>query len=158
MDRFVVRCWSWRNHGPSDRHRCATALRHSGYHMSITDSQLFSSRCLVAEQAREVCASVTFGAKNGGTRSVPPFRLIRGVTDVVPEGKTIIDVWNEYPAIIAQIEYVPCTCQTTDTSNRQSDVSSCRSMKGVENIEEICQVERVGLHLCASFLSVSMSM
>lgn len=109
----------------------------SSFYIPIADS------CLVAEQAREVCASVTFGAKNGGTRSVPPFRLIRGVTDVVPEGKTIIDVWNEYPAIIAQIEYVLSTHLITDTSNTQSDVCPCRSMKGVENIEEICQVERI---------------
>lgn len=90
-----------------------------------------------AEQARAVCSYATFGERNGGTRSVPPFRLIAGISDLAPKNKTAVDVWNEHVAIIVQIE----------------------SMEGVNNIEEICQVDRVDcVWIGASDLRVSMGL
>jgi len=56
-----------------------------------------------------------------GHRSFPPFALLPGLQDTAPEGKTWIDVANEHVAVIPQIE----------------------SRLGVENLEEIMQVEGV---------------
>lgn len=59
-----------------------------------------------AEQAKHVVSAAKFGRKNGGTRSVPPFRLVPGVTDM-PAKPSRGDVWanaNEQAAIMIQIE------------------------------------------------------
>ncbi|AEO63762.1 uncharacterized protein THITE_123303 [Thermothielavioides terrestris NRRL 8126] len=57
------------------------------------------------EQAKHVVSSAKFGAKNGGSRSAPPFRMIPGLTDMAADG--VRDVWpnlNDQAAIMVQIE------------------------------------------------------
>lgn len=57
------------------------------------------------EQAKHVVAAAKFGTRNRGNRSVPPFRLIPGITDQAVDG--VRDVWqniNEQAAIMVQIE------------------------------------------------------
>ncbi|KAL2264500.1 hypothetical protein VTJ83DRAFT_7010 [Remersonia thermophila] len=60
------------------------------------------------EQAKHVVSAAKFGRRFGGTRSVPPFRLVPGLTDK-PADPSIGDVWrnqNEQAAIMVQIESV----------------------------------------------------
>lgn len=50
-------------------------------------------------------SAAKFGRAQGGTRSVPPFRLVPGVTDMGADG--VRDVWanlNDQAAIMVQIE------------------------------------------------------
>ena len=57
------------------------------------------------EQAKHVVSAAKFGTRQNGTRSVPPFRLIPGLTDQSADGKR--DVWqnvNNQAAIMVQIE------------------------------------------------------
>ncbi|KAK4139547.1 Pyruvate/Phosphoenolpyruvate kinase-like domain-containing protein [Dichotomopilus funicola] len=57
------------------------------------------------EQAKHVVSAAKFGSRQNGTRSVPPFRLIAGVSDAPLDGKR--DVWqnvNDQAAIMIQIE------------------------------------------------------
>ncbi|KAK3903577.1 Pyruvate/Phosphoenolpyruvate kinase-like domain-containing protein [Staphylotrichum tortipilum] len=57
------------------------------------------------EQAKHVVSAAKFGRANGGTRSVPPFRLLPGVTDMSAD--RVRDVWqnvNDQAAIMVQIE------------------------------------------------------
>ncbi|KAL1839373.1 hypothetical protein VTJ49DRAFT_1608 [Mycothermus thermophilus] len=58
------------------------------------------------EQAKHVVSAAKFGRKFGGTRSVPPFRLVPGLTDT-PADPSLGDVWrnvNDQAAIMVQIE------------------------------------------------------
>ncbi|KAH8831457.1 Phosphoenolpyruvate/pyruvate domain-containing protein [Flagelloscypha sp. PMI_526] len=85
-----------------------------------------------AEQARHCVSACTFGAANGGTRSMPPMRLPFGVD----MGQGVKD-FNQNVAIIVQIE----------------------SMEGVNNIEEICQIERIDIIWVGSLdLRISMGL
>lgn len=59
------------------------------------------------EQAKHVVSSAKFGTygRRRGTRSVPPFRLLPGITDHALDGRR--DVWqnlNDQAAIMVQIE------------------------------------------------------
>jgi len=57
------------------------------------------------EQAKHVVSAAKFGTRQNGTRSVPPFRLLPGITDRPADG--IRDVWqniNDQAAIMIQIE------------------------------------------------------
>lgn len=57
------------------------------------------------EQAKHVVSSAKFGRRLNGTRSVPPFRFVPGLTDTSADGKR--DVWqnlNDQAAIMIQIE------------------------------------------------------
>ncbi|KAL6895376.1 Phosphoenolpyruvate/pyruvate domain-containing protein [Trichoderma longibrachiatum] len=56
-------------------------------------------------QAKHVVSAAKFGSKQGGTRSAPPFRLMRGVTDKpFEEGRDIFEAMNHQAAIMIQIE------------------------------------------------------
>ncbi|KAK4119067.1 Phosphoenolpyruvate/pyruvate domain-containing protein [Parathielavia appendiculata] len=57
------------------------------------------------EQAKYVVSAAKFGTKQKGTRSMPPFRFVPGITDMGADGKR--DVWqnlNDQAAIMVQIE------------------------------------------------------
>ncbi len=57
------------------------------------------------EQAKHVVSAAKFGRARGGTRSVPPFRLVPGMTDMSADRTR--DVWqnlNDQAAIMVQIE------------------------------------------------------
>ena len=57
------------------------------------------------EQAKHVVGSAKFGSKYGGTRSVPPFRLIPGITDLsLDDSKSLHDNLNDQAAVVIQIE------------------------------------------------------
>ena len=57
------------------------------------------------EQAKHIVSAAKFGAKRGGSRSAPPFRLIPGVTDnKVDPTLTHHQNMNEQAAIMIQIE------------------------------------------------------
>ncbi|PWN43124.1 Phosphoenolpyruvate/pyruvate domain-containing protein [Ceraceosorus guamensis] len=56
-----------------------------------------------------------------GHRSYPPFAVIPGMTDQAPEGSSFLHVANDHIAVIPQVE----------------------SAKGIENLEEICQIPGV---------------
>ncbi|TFB06462.1 4-hydroxy-2-oxo-heptane-1,7-dioate aldolase [Trichoderma ghanense] len=57
------------------------------------------------EQAKHVVSAAKFGSKQNGTRSAPPFRLMRGVTDMTFEpGRDIYEAMNHQAAIMIQIE------------------------------------------------------
>lgn len=50
-------------------------------------------------------SAAKFGSKQGGSRSAPPFRLMRGVTDAPFEkGRDIFEAMNHQAAIMIQIE------------------------------------------------------
>ncbi|KAF9031077.1 Phosphoenolpyruvate/pyruvate domain-containing protein [Hymenopellis radicata] len=74
------------------------------------------------ETPEEVRASIN-GARfpPRGHRSFPPFALLPGLQDAAPDGKTWLDVASDHVAVIPQIE----------------------SRRGVENLEEIMQIEGV---------------
>ncbi|PTB65102.1 Phosphoenolpyruvate/pyruvate domain-containing protein [Trichoderma citrinoviride] len=57
------------------------------------------------EEAKHVVSAAKFGSKAKGTRSAPPFRLMRGVTDTTFEpGRDIYEAMNHQAAIMIQIE------------------------------------------------------
>lgn len=56
-------------------------------------------------QAKYVVSAARFGASRGGSRSVPPFRYVQGVTDLRIDADK--DIWhnlNEQAAVMIQIE------------------------------------------------------
>lgn len=58
-------------------------------------------------EARHVISAAKFGAKNRGTRSAPPFRLIPGLSAIPSDPKeTIHENLNRQAAIIIQIETI----------------------------------------------------
>ncbi|KZP21829.1 Phosphoenolpyruvate/pyruvate domain-containing protein [Athelia psychrophila] len=71
------------------------------------------------EQVQASIAAARFGPQ--GQRSFPPFAMLQGITDLVPEGKHWMGVANEHIAVIPQIE----------------------SQLGLDNLEEIMQIEGV---------------
>lgn len=72
-----------------------------------------------AQQVRDMVAAAKYAPL--GHRSMPPFTLIKGLTDHSPPGGDVIETANEHAAVIPQIE----------------------SGLGIENLEEICQVPGV---------------
>ncbi|KAK4704358.1 4-hydroxy-2-oxoheptanedioate aldolase, partial [Phenoliferia sp. Uapishka_3] len=72
-----------------------------------------------AEMAKKAIYNCRFAPRGG--RSFPPFATVPGHTDGAPEGKTMLDVYNEHAAIIMQIE----------------------SREGVNNAEAICALPEV---------------
>ena len=57
------------------------------------------------EQAKHIVSAARYGAKNRGSRSVPPFRLLPGLTDTpFDPSRSIHDNLNDQAAIIIQIE------------------------------------------------------
>lgn len=69
-----------------------------------------------AQQAEELVRLCRFPPF--GDRSFPPAALIGDQQNKTPAGKSTYDVWNEYAAVICQIE----------------------DLEGLENVEEICRV------------------
>lgn len=56
-------------------------------------------------EAKHVVSSAKFGAKIGGSRSAPPFRLVPGVTDISADAtRDVWQNWNDQAAIMIQIE------------------------------------------------------
>ncbi|KAL1870006.1 hypothetical protein VTK73DRAFT_2849 [Phialemonium thermophilum] len=57
------------------------------------------------EQAKKVVSYTKFGAKNNGTRSVPPFRLFSGISDAPYDpSRTLHECLNDQAALVIQIE------------------------------------------------------
>lgn len=57
------------------------------------------------EQAKHIISAAKFGAKHKGTRSAPPFRLLRGLTDTpFNPSQSIYDNLNDQAAVMIQIE------------------------------------------------------
>lgn len=57
------------------------------------------------EQAKHVISAAKFGSKSNGTRSVPPFRLLPGLTDTpMNPSETLFENLNNQAAIMIQIE------------------------------------------------------
>ena len=74
-----------------------------GYALDTGASVIVPQINTVAE-AKHVMSSTKFGAVRNGTRSVPPFRLIPGLTETAADGRR--DVWQNYnhqAAVMIQI-------------------------------------------------------
>ncbi|KAA8644436.1 hypothetical protein EYZ11_009354 [Aspergillus tanneri] len=75
-----------------------------GYALDAGASIIVPQVNTVAE-AKHVVSSTKYGAKCGGTRSAPPYRLIQGITDTpIDKTKSIHENQNDQAAIVIQIE------------------------------------------------------
>lgn len=75
-----------------------------GYALDAGASIIVPQVNTVAE-AQHIVSAAKFGARQRGTRSAPPYRLIPGVTDAcIDKDKTIHENLNEQAAIVIQIE------------------------------------------------------
>lgn len=55
--------------------------------------------------AKHIMSASKYGAKRGGTRSAPPFRLIQGLTDTsIDRSQTVHENQNDQAAVVIQIE------------------------------------------------------
>lgn len=75
-----------------------------GYALDAGASIIVPQVNTVAE-AKYILSATKYGAKYGGTRSAPPYRLIQGVTDTpLVKSKSIHENQNEQAAVVIQIE------------------------------------------------------
>lgn len=87
------------------------------------------------EQAKHAVAASRYPPL--GTRSMAPFRLVPGISDIIPDGRTSYQYQNDAAAVIVQIE----------------------SVEGLKNAEEIAKVPGVDcLWYGALDMTISMNM
>lgn len=81
-------------------------------------------------------SAAKFGSKQGGTRSAPPFRLMRGVTDKpFEEGRDIFEAMNHQAAIMIQIESLAGKFALCEA--RHLSVADLIRHSGINNLDAI---------------------
>ena len=99
------------------------------------------------EQAKHVISAAKYGAKIGGSRSAPPFRLVPGLTDTsAQEGKDVFAAVNDQAAVMIQIESLQGEKQEGKEQNRKHPVKRmglidnprlANLTSGINNLDDI---------------------